>query len=268
MGKVFRLQEVRNHEAPQLNSFEIVGNRIGSELKESPMIGAVFCGSVIHQKHNLRSDIDCFVLYHERDKKEMATRLLSLTSFADRYYVPVDFIQLTPELAETRMHGITSSMEHHIRLSARNGGLIGKNPFTAMSLRELDHRDETFNWLRQKVRILDEGSVHRYNSYREAHFLQRLLEAPVNGTRKVLLIQGTFENDSKAAVLALTQERIPSLYAELTYFVELDRDYTTVLTQQLEHPDHNEYRDVLSFIRAEAERTSKYLKKLGQLLES
>lgn len=267
MGKVFMWEEVEHGMIPILGSFERVVVEIKSRLDDSPLIGGVICGSVNYGHHNVRSDIDCLVLYPEEAKPEMVEVLLGLTEFADGLCVPVDFIQITPELATTNMQGISPSMVQHIQRSASNGGLIKANPFEHMNLRELDNRAEAINWTRQKVRMLDEGAVRRYSDQKEADFLQKLLEAPIHGTRKLLLATGGFDDDSKLAVMGLSEERFPELALPLGCLVMLDMAYTEAVKIDLEFQEEEDYREVLAAIRAEGETVSRYLKTIGQLLE-
>lgn len=268
MGKVFMWEEIKNSMIPELSSFERVIAEIRSKLENSPLLGGVICGSVNYGRHNVRSDIDCLVLYPEEAKAEMVEILLGLTKFADGLYVPVDFIQVTPELATTNLQGISPSMVQHIQCSAKNGGLIKNNPFEHMNLRQLDNRTEAINWTRQKVRMLDEGAVHHYPNQKEAYFLQKLLEAPIHGTRKLLLATGGFEDDSKLAVMGLTEERFPELAIPLGCLVMLDIAYTETVNIDLEFQEEEEYREVLAEVRSRGENVSRYLKKIGQLLES
>lgn len=271
MGKVFTWEEINNGMIPRLSSFEQVVVEIRSRLKDSPLIGGVICGSVSYGCHNVRSDIDCLVLYPEEAKAEMVRILLGLTEFADELYVPIDFIQITPELATTNMQGIVPSMLQHMEISASNGGLIKANPFENMELLRLDNRAEAINWTRQKVRKLDEGAVHHYNDTKEANFLQKLLEAPIHGTRKLLLTRGKFEDDSKQAVLALTEECFPELVNPLHRLVSLDKTYSDLMNIELTFPGTHEekyYRKVLGLIRNETENVSRYMKAIGRLLET
>lgn len=267
MGKVFMWEEIKNGMIPELNSFERVVTEIKSRLEDAPLIGGVICGSVNYGHHNVRSDIDCLVLYPEEAKPEMVNVLLSLTEFAEELYVPIDFIQVTPELAQTSIQNISPSMAQHIQGSTKNGGLIKTNPFARMTLHHLDDRLEAINWIRQKIRRLDEGAIHRYPPREETQYLQKLLEAPIHGTRKLLLTNGGFENDSKTAVVGLTEEYFPELADDLRHFGTVDRFYTEKLLAQIKFPDEDEYKKTLSTVRAEGERLSQYLKKVGQLLE-
>lgn len=268
MGKVFMWEEIENRMIPQLASFERVAAVIRSKLEDSSLIGGVICGSVNYGHHNVRSDIDCLVLYPEEAKPEMVEVLLGLTEFADGLYVPIDFIQVTPELAATNIQGISPSMAQHIRCSASNGGLIKANPFEHMSLQQLDSREEAISWTRQKIRMLDEGAVHHYPEQKESHYLQKMLEAPINGTRKLLLSSREFEDDSKAVIVELARSLYPELYDELDYFCSIDKGYTGELARQVEAPDEAVYCWWLSELRTEIEGVARYLKKIGQLLES
>jgi len=271
MGKVFTWDEVRQGMIPQLDSFTKISSEVRRVLEDSSAISAVICGSVNHGHQNVRSDIDLFVFYEERDKTEMVALMLYLGEFAQDWFVPIDFIQLTPELAGSNMCSISPSMARHIECSARRGGLIGLNPFYVTDVYALNHRAEAINWTRQKIRMLDEGAVCRYSETHEAQFLQKLLEAPINGTRKLLLVNGSFEDDSKQAVLDLAGERFPELIESLTGLLVIDAAYTEVIRRNIDYPekqDEKDYSEALLMIRDQIERTSRYMKAIGRLLES
>ncbi len=270
MGKVFTWEELQNGMVPELPAFTEVVSEISSTLKDSPLIGGVICGSVNYGTHDVRSDIDCLVFYNETDRDDMVARMLKLDQFAQDRFVPIEFIQLTPELATTSMQGISPSMAQHIKCSVERGGLIKADPFDIVKLYELDNRAEAISWTRQRIRTLDEGAVHIYDAKREAHFLQRLLEAPIHATRKLLLNSGEFKDDSKLAILALTEELFPELTNPLGRLVTLDITYTELVKSEVRCPseDNKEYIGNLATIRDNSESVSRYLKRVGQLLEA
>ena len=70
MGRVFSWQEINSGQIPDLSSFDSVGNLLREELTACPaVLGALICGSFLRGDHNLRSDIDCVVLYEWRGRK-------------------------------------------------------------------------------------------------------------------------------------------------------------------------------------------------------
>lgn len=265
MGKVFTYQELMDQQVPTLDSFDEVARICGHSINDSPISCGIICGSVIYGHHTVRSDIDCFVQYSEKDEAEVTETLTKLTAVADSLLVPLDFIELTIESAQSPNHAISPSLVRHILCAVENGGLFGDRPSAITDISSLGKKEEASSWIRHKIMMARKGQVKGvlYGPEREAIYLQKLLEAPVSGMRKFLTINWVLGDDSKPAILRIAEENFPDLAVELRRFVDLDNDYTEVVKSYVGNIDEEGYQNILRRIRAEAPAVTNFLRKIG-----
>ena len=64
MGKVFTWDEINSKKIPQVDSFHKVSSEIREILlPEKSIVTALLFGSVVRGDFNIRSDIDCVIIY-------------------------------------------------------------------------------------------------------------------------------------------------------------------------------------------------------------
>jgi predicted nucleotidyltransferase len=85
MGRVFTIEEIESGRIPKHNSFDRVANRIRSQLIEMPQVkAAMIFGSYAKRRHNIRSDIDCLIVYDWPLRPELARHLGDIHCLASR----------------------------------------------------------------------------------------------------------------------------------------------------------------------------------------
>jgi len=266
MGQVFTWKEIVRKRVPRLEDFTIAIEE-ARELfeKKDVIVGAVVCGSVTRGDHNVRSDVDCFVLYDHSREHEAFAVIQTATSSAARRRVPLVCIPCDTLLSETHMHHIGGSFFWHLQKAVETGGLLKGDPLRLVTgLRS--RQEEAESYLRVKMYNLQEswGMVQTFSEERMASYLKKLLEAPVHIARKTLEHQGLLSGDSKQQIRIRYGEHMDAVLSlQLEKLVELDARYSEELRMQLECPDEKRYRqmldsilmrseDVLSFVRANA----------------
>jgi hypothetical protein len=250
MGRIFSWPEVEARQIPELASFEMVGNVFRSLLVTCPeVVAALFCGSFIRGDHNIRSDIDCVILYEAKGRAEAVALLRELLVFARGLFVPVEMIPLSVELAATPHHHLAPTFLEHLSLSAMNGGVIKANPVPLICPRQTTFVEDTRDYLIHKMRKLEKGmvTIPVVSTERLFLFLQKVLDLPIYVARKLLRCHGIpLETDSKQEVLRLypTLGITPAI-AILEEVTRMDRVYSATLESQSRRPDEQRYREVI-----------------------
>ncbi len=263
MGKVFTWKEVVRKRVPQPDDFVLtIDNLRKAFVPEESIIGAIAFGSAVRGDCNLRSDIDCFVLYDHAREHEAFGVIQSVTAMANLRRVPLTCVPCDTLVSATHMHHIGSSLREHLEVSGRAGGLLKGDPLRHIaSVRP--HEEEVEEYLRFKLYGIQEafGESQTFSEEKLASYLKKLLEAPMHVARKVLAHRGLLEGDSKAEVCIFYRKMDYALSDHLERLVSLDALYTEELREQLRCPHEKGYRmmlqkilsnseDVLSFVRA------------------
>lgn len=248
MGMVFTWGEVRDGRIPRLSSFSDVIAVLQTEtVKESSIVGAIACGSVIRGDHNIRSDIDCFVLYDAELQDAAFHYMRRMTRYAAGFHVPLGFIPCDTYIGGTRLHHIGASFQRHLKKSVAAGGLIKGHPLGSIvfSVSELE---ELESYLRLKMYNLQESLAHidTYSEERVAGYLRKLLEAPIHVARKILAYQEELAGDSKASVKQRYKKIMPeNMASQLDKLCANDASYTEMLTRAMQQPNESYYRELL-----------------------
>lgn len=263
MGQVFSWNALKKGQIPRLEDFPRVVSRVRDEmLGEASIVGSLACGSVIRGDHNMRSDIDCFVLYDHERQAEAFAFMQKATALAARLYVPLCFIPVDTLLVKTRLHHVGASFREHLKRSIAAGGLLKGDPLqdVASSVQE---EDELEAYLRVKMYNLQEawGKALTFSDERRVSYLQKLLEAPMHVARKTLAHQGLLTSDSKAHVQITYRRSMPRPMADqLEALVMLDTLYTQDLMEQRMHPNERTYAQLLSQLLAESDKVLAFIR--------
>ena len=252
MGRVFTFEEIRQGWMPATRDFKEMWEILEAELSaSSAIIGSVICGSCVRGDYNVRSDIDCVVLYRQTDRSEAIDLFQGLEVEAAEIYVPLELIPLDDKLAETSDHHLSPIFLEHLRLSVRLGGVIKENPLELISPNPMSFREDTILYLIDKIRKLEKGSARLpvLSTEKLCLFLQKALELPVYVARKIVQCKGydLTGDDSKGEVLrAYAETRFTPAIELLEELVSLDRRYSEALGQQImEAPDQASYGKIL-----------------------
>jgi predicted nucleotidyltransferase len=264
MGQVFTWEEVRDNKIPRLGDFARVIKKLRSSVaSEDSILGVLACGSTIRGDYNVRSDIDCFVLYDHERQSEAFAWMQEATREARLYRVPLVCIPCDIQLAGTRMHHVGKSFYRHMEKSAEAGGILKGNPLESIA-ESTPERDELESYLRMKMYNLQEswGLARTFSEERMVSYLKKMLEAPMHVARKTLTHREPLVQDSKVYVVSHYVDLMPRAMAgQLESLVELDAMYSRELFSHRRVFRKPEYErllasilsrseDVLSFVRA------------------
>ncbi len=249
MGQVFTWDAVQHGHFPNPESFTEVLAMVRDDLASVPAIlGAIACGSVIRKDHNVRSDIDCFVLYDHTKTRGAFKFMQRMTVMAAGVHVPLAFIPLDMQLARTPMHHVGPSFLEHLQKSVKAGGILKGNPLALVGP-SIYTRDELEAYMRVKMYNLQEAFAQSptFSEERTASYLKKLLEAPMHIARKVLAHSAPLEEDSKQYVKERYRQVMPAnLAGQLDFLVRLDEAYTAEFYAQRAAPNETQYRDHLA----------------------
>lgn len=246
MGIVYTWDDVREGHIPTLNSFDLVAQQLRQTLASHEAIeSAVICGSVLRRDHNVRSDIDCVVLY-DADQEWSAIQIMQqIGKDAASLHVPVNFVPVDTHLAASSMHQLGRSFAQHIKSAVDAGGLVKGCLPDGLAVTQAVP-DEVRSYIRAKAYNLEEGwsSFSIFSQERKAAYLKKMLESPLHIARKILHFNGLMNGDSKSEVRDKYNEwadsTIKNLFEEL---LELDVWYTNQLEEQQNCSDETKYRE-------------------------
>lgn len=263
MGVVYTLPQIKAQQVPLPEDFEWVLRALQHEFTVFPeILGAVVCGSVKRGDFDLRSDLDCFVLYAVGYELEVFARLQELSKLAAGKNVSLSFIPCDSTLSATRMHHVGPSFLAHLERSAHDGVWV-KGDVSQFAVPNVPTKQELEWYVRVKMYTLQEGyaAVSTYSEERLVGYLRKLLEAPLHVARKMLAYQGVLTEDSKAFVRTKYCEHMPTeLSDQLEVLLSLDAEYTAELLRQLDSPNDKLYRNFLAYVAGEAPTTLEFIR--------
>jgi predicted nucleotidyltransferase len=236
------------------------------------VVGAAFCGSIIKNENNERSDIDVVVVYSVDKRKSVIETLQYLMARASFVHVPVEFIVVDDYLARMGGHGIFHSFYEHLAFSVKNKGIIKIDPRELIKP-EINIIIETKNYISKKRSSIEKRYttllVESPNKYR---YLEKIISAPVYVARKVLRCldeSALIDNDSKKTVAKqYTQYYAGTVQAEILKKVnELDLRYSSELRKHLLNPNKDSYQLLIKEIEEITPMVLDFLKINYQLVK-
>jgi predicted nucleotidyltransferase len=251
MGKVFTWNEVKEKKVPGPENFEIVAQAIRQTLKTDPyVIFATLFGSMVNGGADIRSDIDCFLLYDAEHELLIMKALHDLQYMAKHHHVPVNFVPCDTTIAQTHMHLFGPLFRQHLYMAGLAGGGI-KCDVEKSFAPSITPRQEAEEFFRAKMYTLQEGysEVLYASDEKQASVLKKSLEAPIHIARKILGALCHKVDGTKSEILQAYQKRAPAcLVEQLRYLVEVDARYTRDLKRHLLVRHEAEYRNTLKLL--------------------
>ncbi len=275
MGKVFSFDEItqrNNGPEHQSNLHENIQFLSEALVENENVIGALIYGSTAFQRTTIRSDMDVLIIIRTvtigtekgRDLGHLMQELQQRGAIPSFEIVPLKF-------AQSGCHSLDTLFWKHLKEAAdRPNCRIGENPITQFSSPRLqpflesleDSTKETWNaeqYLGLQQRRLCHGIElwRTYSPERYLVFLQKVLEAPVHTSRRVLQARGlTGASASKKEIRSILTDHVDSsVQHRFDQLLELDGYYTRTLESQLKRPDQSQYEEALQIILYEAPQT-------------
>lgn len=263
MGQIFTWDAIVRRQIPEHKDFVSVLTDLKQSLeKESSVVGAVVCGSVTRSDADLRSDLDCFLLYDAERERDAFVCMQKAALRAHKKHVPLVFIPCDTIIAGTNLHHVGESFRRHLERSVLAGGTIKDNPLQYVAP-GVSEKEEFEGYLRVKLYTMQEawGVVRTFSEERKAAHLKKVFEAPIHIARKMLAYMGELKDDSKATVRTRYMELMPQNLAEvLRHLVRINNEYTTELKRQVQHPHEARYAAMLSNMLVETETLIHFLR--------
>lgn len=261
MGRVFSVDDVQKGRVPGLEDFVAVRQKVFAALRDSSAIeSALEFGATNRGDHNRRSDLDCAVVYDWEQHVQAFDLMEGLACEASSAHISLTFELCDSSIANTGYHRFGPSFRQHLRRAHNSGGVIKGDVCRHFDRgMKVPVADELKGYLAQKLSKLQNGRVmffaHGLDSSHQAHYLQKMIEAPMHVARKTLACLGVQGADSKASVVDEYHKGMPQeLSAELDYFLKLDADYSRELDQRLSDGDLFEYSECLGRLFGNANR--------------
>lgn len=264
MGQIFTWKDIKRSRVPKIDSFYVVAEMMKETLnKETSIVSALLFGSVVRGDFNIRSDIDCVVIYETENENDAVDTMHRIDIAAKRLFVPINFTPCDTVLAKTRLHRLGSSFLTHLEASMKQGGLIKGNLFELLAS-TISAREEIESYIAAKMFSIVESYAELKSLAQERYvsFLKKAYESPTHVARKMLMNNGKLRGDSKKEVQSQYRKVISNdLAAKFDYLLNCDWQYTQALKEQMRELNletyllimrqlENELPKVLDFLRS------------------
>lgn len=254
MGQVFTWDAIRAERIPKQESFQHVVEDLRGTLAAEPSVAsALLFGSVLRGDSNIRSDVDCVVIYHTGQEGQARSILHAINRRAHAEHVPINYTPCDTVLARTRLHHLGNSFITHLQASIDAGGLI-KGNLVDLLAPTIPATQEIESYIKMKMYTVQESLMEMtsFSEERLAAFLKKALEAPTHVARKMLIYEGALRGDSKRDVRESYREVMPGhLSEQLEYLLAVDAWYSEKLQCQMNDPDKRLYADTLTMLEAD-----------------
>lgn len=248
MGQVFTWDAVHAGKIPKQESFHRVASLLRARLSvETSVVSALLFGSVVRGDFNIRSDIDCVVIYETSQEKSAMTAMHEIDRAAHALYVPINFTPCDTVLAKTRLHHIGTSFVRHLHAAIEAGGLIKGNLVDVLAP-TIPVTQEIESYIKMKMYSMQESlaQMTSFSEEKRVAFLKKALEASTHVARKMLISEGALLGDSKKEVRAGYRATMPEeLSRQFDHLLRLDALYSINLERQLLEPNEESYYSVL-----------------------
>lgn len=263
MGQVFTWDAIQAGRIPEKESFNFVAAALRETLAmESSVVSALLFGSVVRGDFNIRSDIDCVVIYETEEQEWAMGAMHEVSRLALGLHVPINFTPCDTVLAQTRLHHLGSSFVRHLQSSIDAGGLI-KGNLVDLLAPTVPVAEEIESYIKHKMYSLQAAiaQIAFFSEAEVARLLRKALEAPMHVARKMLIYEGALGGDSKGEVRERYRETMPrSLSDPFDLLLRADFFYNIDLACHLEEPDQDKYAVVLGQLQQQLPRVLGFLR--------
>jgi len=263
MGQVFTWDSIRTGKIPKQESFHHVATMLRETLSTEPSVAsALLFGSVVRGDFNIRSDIDCVVIYQTEREGWAMNAMHEVDRLAHVLHVPINFTPCDTVLAETRLHHLGTSFVRHLQASINAGGLI-KGNLVDLLAPTIPATQEIESYIKMKMYSMQESlaQMMSFSEERRVAFLKKALEASTHVARKMLIYEGTLRGDSKKEVQERYRATMPTNLAEqFDRLLSLDYSYSVDLDIQREEPNQDKYEKVLNRLQRQLPKVLQFLR--------
>ncbi len=263
MGQIFPWGAICEKKVPAIESFTNVKQKLIEALTAEPSIvcGLLF-GSVIRGDFNIRSDVDCVVIYEKEQQKKALAALHRVGRVAFALHVPIEYTTCDTTVAKTHLHHFGPAFVRHLQSAIEDGGLV-KGGFAGLLAPSVSEKIEIESYVRNKMGSLGDAFSDSvaFSDERMAAFLKKAFEAPMHIARKVLIYEETIRGDSKKDVQMRYRETVSQRLSKLfDYLIAVDAWYTKELVKHLEGPDKTAYTILLRTLEGEIVNVLEFLR--------
>lgn len=250
MGRIFSYGEVSERHVPRTEDFPAAAKMLCERLAlVKGVVAGMLCGSFVFKGATIRSDLDCLVLYERSMMAKAFEALQGISREAALSFVPIDWIPLGMDMAQTRMHNIGPSFRCHLQKAAECSRIIKRNPLSIIIESGINPQEELQSYLQRKFHSLQRAAARlpAMGDWERCLFLRKAFEAPIHIARKLLWYRSIrLPNDSKKEVAqAYLSVAGAGEAASFTSLIELDDRYSKELSLQLPQPNNIRYRSIM-----------------------
>ena len=255
MGRIFTPWQVEQGLVPALNDFGVFVKLLKHDLEKCEgVIGALTYGSAALGCYTRRSDVDCLIVHNPENEELVIGVLTALYAVAQRMNISLEAIALSSDIAATRMHHIDHGLiDHMLRVVSLNPeSVIRANPLFFLSLGGPDLKEDTIDYIRFKLRQLEKFRLEERSVSEPIYYsgLSMATSSVIHIARKMIIyLGGDLTNDSSLNVCEFYPDFVDSELASIfRQLVQVDRQYSEILLQQLERFDCATYEAAVQAI--------------------
>ena len=262
MGQVFTWDAIQAGRIPKKESFSQVAAHLREALSVEPsVVSALLLGSVVHGDFNIRSDVDCVVIYETEQETGAMNAMHEVGRAAHALHVPINFAPCDTVVARTRLHHLGVSFVEHLQASIDAGGLIkGDLQLLAPTI---PAEQEIESYIKMKMYGMQAAMMQMasFSDEELARLFRKALEAPMHVARKMLVYEHVLRGDSKRDVRERYRETMPSaLSRQFDHLLAMDSMYSAHLRLQVDQPDQSSYLEALGRLQAELPKVLEFLR--------
>ncbi len=244
MGRFFTTDEVLAKHVPTLGSFySVVRDLKKTVLQDDQILAAMVYGSSAYGSQNIRSDIDCLIIY---DWSQRPTATIN----ALRRRAAVEHIQLNitcqdNKFTEPALTHIRPIFLDHLKKVPQHMILKG-DPLGFFHQGEQNRVADVLEYIRSKVRMFEELELvpDRHDYTRK---LQKMMDTPVHVARKILYLicpeRMTTDHKLYVGSMYSAVEELPNEAGSLLRSIlGIDAHYTRILEDTV-RTEYSEYYD-------------------------
>lgn len=252
MAKVFSAKELENGHVPKLTDFERMANIIlempRPEQTAYPLELMVY-GSVDRLEHDIRSDLDCLIIWPEDLSYSGIKQYLSwVKDIAHSMHIPIEPLAIRRDIAERGEHGLEVLFMEYLIQQEPKVRLIQGRPASRLSLPEkVPSAISIFhNFASAKTEKFAKAAI---NSRVDFNTFQRALELVRALDRKLERIPGIADNTNTLVKLAIhlgiAGKDIDGVKVATDFLCSTDAAYNRLLLETLHVPEDGDTRSAV-----------------------
>jgi hypothetical protein len=268
MGQVLPFYQLQNTATiTDMNRFVPSGGR---RIKRAQcVLAAMWYGSAL-TGFSQRSDVDCLIVYRTNEEARFLRFLKGLIDTANKSRIKFSPVIIDEYCGRKGIHTINRSLASHLEEASKEpGAIIVGRPLDYLLLdNKVAIPEDVGEYLGHKIGYFNLTSVEALSIEEYFKFLGKILGITAHVCRKVLKLWHISPINNSAACIVTTY--LANVNGEAhkvaRALFELDCEYTSLLEEQIKHPNADSYLKFLKRIEKAAKLASLFCRLNAELI--